>query len=56
MLKIVLLVLVVMTLFLWLLALLGAGPVGTYAGWLAFFAVAFLAAAVFLDGGPVVAR
>lgn len=45
--QIVLLVLFVVTLFLWLLAMLGALPLAVHSGWLAFFAVLFLGLAVF---------
>lgn len=47
--SIVLLVLFVMTMFLWALTLLGAVAIGG-SGWLAFFACLFLGAAVFWIG------
>jgi hypothetical protein len=50
--SIILLVLFVMTMFLWLLSLVGA--VSMPSNWLAFFACLFLGAAIFLGGGPVV--
>lgn len=55
---IVLLVLFVMTMFLWLLSLLGAVPNAPgYQPWLAFFACAILGAVVFLIGtGAIVVK
>ncbi len=51
MLKIVLLVCLVMVMFLWLLALLGAAPgIVTYSPWLAWFACLFLAVMIVLPG------
>lgn len=55
MLKIVFLVLLTMTLFLWLLALLGTAGVVAYGGWLAWFACLFLAVLV-LVSGPITWR
>lgn len=52
MLKIVFLVLLTMTLFLWLLALLGTAGVVVYGGWLAWFACVFLALLI-LIAGPI---
>jgi hypothetical protein len=54
---IVLLVLTVLCLFLWLLSMLGAVPGGErYTGWLAWFAVLFIALAVYVAAPVVVVR
>lgn len=51
----VILVCFIMTMFLWLLSLLGAIPnAPNYSPWLAFFACLFLGCAVFLVGFGVV--
>jgi hypothetical protein len=49
-LKLVVLVCFIMTMFIWLLTLLGAVSFGA-SGWIPFFAVALLAIAVFAPGG-----
>jgi hypothetical protein len=49
--KIILLVLFVMTMFLWLLIGLGALSMGGAVAWLPFFACLFLGIAVFYDMG-----
>ena len=55
MLLIVLIVCFVMTMFLWLLSLLGAVPnAPSYSPWLAFFACAILGVVVFLLGTGVI--
>jgi hypothetical protein len=52
---IVILVCYVMTMFLWLLSMLGAIPNATnYSPWLAFFACLFLGIVVFLVGSGLV--
>jgi hypothetical protein len=57
MLTVVLLVLFVITMFLWLLSMLGAVPAGAnYSPWLAWFACLWLGLAVFLAGTGVVIR
>ncbi len=49
--RLILCVLFVMTLFIWLLALLGAFTgVGAYSAWLPWFCCLFLGLAVFADG------
>ena len=52
--KIILLVVFTMTMFLWLLILLGAVSIAGAGSWLAFFACLFLGLVVFLEGklGP----
>ncbi len=51
--RLILCVLFVMTLFLWLLALLGGFSMpGNSAAWLPWFSVLFLGLAVFVDGPP----
>ena len=53
---IVIVVCFTMTMFLWLLSLLGAGPdTSKYSPWLAWFACFFLGLAVFLTGSGLVA-